>query len=315
VLQKIEDIDSKISSIRNNVNNNSIFSSDLQKIDNQIEKKIELIKNRIDNKDYGSIKNIKEDINKLIEKKIIISGKDSVGVYNLSDLIDEKEEYEKIIADNQINVKSDISGIVSYHIDGYEQFLKPENIGSFTLDEFKRLDNLELDENISSTSGQAVAKIIDNFEWYIGFVEDAELLYNIREGNFIDVRFTGIDDEIIKGEVLRVSENENDEKLVIVKFNNYIDSFYNIRKENIDVIVKTYSGYKIPTSAIRMINNKIGIFVTRDSVARFCEVEILSKNNDFAIIKENENGDTDGVLLYDEIIIKGKDIYDGKLIR
>ena len=64
---------------------------------------------------------------------------------------------------------------------------------------------------------------------------------------------------------------------------------------------------------MRTENNKKGVFVNINGIAKFKETQVLCEENGNAIIKEDNTSDNN-LLLYDEVITKGKDLYDGKLL-
>lgn len=192
--------------------------------------------------------------------------------------------------------------------------MNPENISKFTVSDFQNLDNIHLNNQVEVKPGQAVAKIINNFEWYLAFVMDTQRVYPLKVGDKLSVRFKDLEDKVIDAYIHYISPEEKGKVIVVLSLNKHIDSIYTFRKVNIDIIKQSYSGFKIPVSAVRVRNGKTGVYIIRDRIARFREIEILYKNNDFAIVKEN-NLNENNLLLYDEVIIKSNNIEEGKLIR
>ena len=63
-----------------------------------------------------------------------------------------------------------------------------------------------------------------------------------------------------------------------------------------------------------MIGNEKGVYVVRSDMARFVPVNIKYNSKDWAIAAETIEGD-ETLKLYDELIVNGKDLYDGKDVR
>ncbi|MBZ4646551.1 MAG: hypothetical protein JG777_2040 [Clostridia bacterium] len=314
IQEAIKRINERIADINNNQAKNDIFSEDLQKLEKQISNKInEVINISYDHKS-AKLFQIKEDINKILDKKLIISGEKGASGQNLEALKKEKENYENQLRSSKVDLITEVSGILSYNIDGMEQILVPEKINEFKPSDFQSLDNINFNSKTEGKVGQPVAKIIDNFEWYIGFLMDAKKIYPLKVGDKVNVRFKDIKNTVVDASVYYISSEEKGKAVVVLSSNKYIDSMHEIRKVNIDIIKQAYSGFKIPVSAVRVQNGKTGVYIIKDRVARFREIEILFKNNDFAIVKENNLNDN-GLLLYDEVITKSNNIEEGKLIR
>ncbi|MDK2932429.1 MAG: hypothetical protein PWP27_239 [Clostridiales bacterium] len=314
IQETIKSINERIAEINNNQVKNDIFFNDLQKLSRQVDSKIDEIINIAYTQKTAKLSQIKEDINKILEKKLIISGEKGASGHNLEALKKEKEEYENRLRASKIDLIADRAGVVSYNIDGLEQILNPENISKFTVSDFQNLDNIHLNNQVEVKPGQAVAKIINNFEWYLAFVMDTQRVYPLKVGDKLSVRFKDLEDKVIDAYIHYISPEEKGKVIVVLSLNKHIDSIYTFRKVNIDIIKQSYSGFKIPVSAVRVRNGKTGVYIIRDRIARFREIEILYKNNDFAIVKEN-NLNENNLLLYDEVIIKSNNIEEGKLIR
>ena len=91
------------------------------------------------------------------------------------------------------------------------------------------------------------------------------------------------------------------------------------------VVKNTYSGLRVSSKALRFkstgneapdgtldSSSVTGVYVVTGMTARFVPVNIVYSNEGYAICEASKE---DGSLkLYDEIIVKGKNIYDGKII-
>ncbi|MCG8499322.1 MAG: hypothetical protein MJB12_02800 [Firmicutes bacterium] len=310
----VKDIDERIVKIKNSQVQNDIFAGDIAKLEDRIDNKVNDIIDVTYVKSGTKLSQLKTDINSILDKKLIISGEKGASGYNLDELQKEKEKYESQLKSSKLDLIAENAGIVSYTIDQMEQFLNPVNIKEFTPSGFTALDNMEFDNNAATKPGQAVAKIIDNFEWYLGFVIEDQKIYDLKEGDRVQVRFNDSDYATVGAAVYYISREESGKKVVVLALNRHIDSIYRHRKVDVDIIQHTYSGLKIPTSAIRVQGGKVGVYVLRKRIAKFCEVDVLYKTGDFAIVKEN-NLNERGLLLYDEIVVKSNDIQEGTLVQ
>ncbi len=314
VKRRITEINERIAHIKDNQVNDTIFSGDLKKLEEKIDIKAEELINQSYHKNASSFNDLKNDMNNILEKELLIKGDTGASGYNIQELNKEKERYESQIQASMIDLIAEESGIVSYKLDQMEQILNPDLIEKFTPSEFNALENMDLDNHTDKDVGQAVAKVIDNFKWYLGFSIDADKVYDLKPNESIKVRFLDVEDVIVSADVYYISAAQNGKVVVILKITKYIENFHEIRKMNVEIIKKTYAGLRMPVGAIRVKDGKRGVYVVRDQITRFREIEVLHKDSNIAIVKENNTNDK-GLLLYDEVIIKPSNIEEGTLIR
>ncbi|WHH59552.1 HlyD family efflux transporter periplasmic adaptor subunit [Petroclostridium sp. X23] len=314
IQEELKKVNERIAEVSSNQGKSSIFSKDIEKLEIQMNAKVNDIINISASGKADKLSQIKADMNKILDKMLVISGEKGASGNNLEALKKERDKYEEQIQSNKIDLSAEASGVISYNIDGMEQILNPEKINEYMPSHFANLDNIPLSNNSEVKPGQPVAKIINNFEWYVGFLIEVKKMYPLNLGDRVDIRFRDLDNTTINADIIYISPEEDGKVVVVASSNKYIESMHEIRKVDCDIIKQSYSGFKIPVSAIRVKDGKTGVYIVKERVARFREIEILYKNNDFAIIRENNMKDN-SVLLYDEVIVKSNNIEDGKLIR
>ena len=57
----------------------------------------------------------------------------------------------------------------------------------------------------------------------------------------------------------------------------------------------------------------MGVFVRSGLTFEFCPIEVLYADESYSIVRW-ESGKSGALKLYDEVVIGGKDLYDGKII-
>ena len=120
---------------------------------------------------------------------------------------------------------------------------------------------------------------------------------------------------------------DKDRAVVILSCQQMSAELSSMRTGAMTIVKKNYSGFKVSNKALRMKEIEVtdengvtktvsqtGVYVLKGMSAVFVPVEIVysPKDNDFVICAEKAE---EGALkIYDEIIVKGKNIYDGKII-
>lgn len=133
LLEDLKTLDLRIiEAKREKTKNDNFFSEDIKKLDQEIQEKLVLVIKKSNKNSISEVKQIKNEIDELIKKKATISGDLSYTDANIKALENEKRILQDSINANKRNIVSNLSGIVSYVIDGYEEILNPEKIPEIT---------------------------------------------------------------------------------------------------------------------------------------------------------------------------------------
>lgn len=241
LIKKIEELDKKIDEAMDN-ENNKIVSSDTKVIENQILEKIESAYNE---SNLQKIKEYKKDINTYITKKAKITGELSPSGSYLKKLIDQRSNYEKTLNSGAEYIKAPTSGVVSYRVDGYEELLTTKDFGNFTKDFLENL-NLKTGQIIAATDESG--KIIDNYKCYIATVLTSEYAQKAQVGDNVKIRLPSGNE--VSASIEYINAEDNGQYVIIFKITKCVEELINYRKISLNIIWWSYSGKKIPNSAI-----------------------------------------------------------------
>ena len=78
------------------------------------------------------------------------------------------------------------------------------------------------------------------------------------------------------------------------------------------IVLETYTGLQVNSKAVRFVDGEKGVYVLSGSVVHFVPVNIIYSTDSYCICETETTGVR--LKLYDEVIIKGKNLYDGKVI-
>ena len=79
------------------------------------------------------------------------------------------------------------------------------------------------------------------------------------------------------------------------------------------IINSTYSGLKLPAKALRLQDDKPGVFVRSGMTIKFVGVNVIYRTDEYIICEQQVSND-DVLRLYDDVVVKGKGLYDGKIV-
>lgn len=304
--KKIEELDVKIQEALANETN--VFSSDVKILEKQIEVKLNDIYQL---NDIQKIKEYKKDINTAITKKAKIAGDLSPSGSYIRKLIDERSSYENKLNSGSEYITAPTSGVVSYRVDGLEESL---NIQDFNTLNAKTLESLNLKTGQIVTSSNEAGKIIDNFECHIVAIMDSEKAKEAKVGDEVKIRLSSTKE--IPATIDYIADEEEKAKMIVFKITNNVEELISYRKISFDVIWWSYSGLKVPNSAIIKDGDKNYVIRNRAGYLDKILVKVLRSNESYSIVgnyKTEELKDLgytseqiqaiSNISLYDEILI------------
>ena len=115
-----------------------------------------------------------------------------------------------------------------------------------------------------------------------------------------------------------VTSGEDDSIVLVFSTGNVPEGFNFLRKQSVEIVQQTYTGYRVPVSSVRIIDGKQGVFVKKGNLAVFKEIEPLVEIDGYFIVAQQDKQDddhSDKLAMYDLIITKGKNLYENKVIQ
>ena len=204
--------------------------------------------------------------------------------------------------------------------DGYETVLTPEKITELT-PEF--LDSLTPKNNTDTT---VIGKLVSDYTWYIAATISISESLQFKEGDRLIVKTELKSNPEISVAVHKVNVSASDDRAVVVLSCQEVSGeLSSMRSGAMTIVKKTYTGLKVSNKALRVVNttvtdesgdtktvNQTGVYTVTGMTAKFIPVSIIYSGGDYSLCEIKT--DDGNLRLYDEIIVKGKNIYDGKII-
>lgn len=281
-----------------------IFSSDIKLLENQLDEKIEILSKITD---ISKITDYKKQINDIVTKKAKLSGETSAAGSYLKQLYNQRAELENQLNSGAEYIKAPISGIVSYKVDGLEETLTPNNFSTL---------NKEFLENLKLKTGQLIAtndecgKIIDSSKCYIATISNSEKAKTAQLDDSVQVRLSN--NKVIDAKIAYISQENEEETLIILEINKQINELSNYRKISFDLIWWSDTGLKVPNKAI--VEEDGLNYVVRNRAGNFDKilVKVKRKNDKYSIVSNYSTSELEKLEIDKDKItsIKSISIYD-----
>lgn len=214
-------------------------------------------------------------------------------------------------------ITSSASGIFSSNVDGYED-ITPSSLDSITA---ASIQSLISDEEAGDTS--ATGKLVEGIKWYFAAVlpyEEAEKLSvlqsqaNEGESAAVAVQMTGVSVSNLNMTIERVDMSESGDCVVILSCNYALGDTLGTRITEAEIVYTSYTGIRVSKEAVYLDDeNNAYVFTEKALLAEQHYVTIIHEMNDYYLVKPSEE-DTDPIREGSEIIVRARDLYDGKVI-
>ena len=286
----------------------SLKLSDIKLLENQIDEKVELLNKTTD---ISKIAEYKKQIMNLVTKKAKISGESSASGSYLKQLYNQRAKLEEQLNSGAEYIKAPSSGIVSYKVDGLEETLTPNNFSTLSK-EF--LENLNLKTGQLIATNDECGKVIDSSNCYIATISNSEKAKNAKVKDSVQVRLANT--KIINAKIAYISQENEDETLIILEIDKQISELANYRKISFDLIWWSDTGLKVPNQAIVEENGLNYVVRNRAGYLDKILVEVTRKNDKYSIVSNYSTDElkelgytTDEIInmrklsIYDEVVL------------
>lgn len=211
-------------------------------------------------------------------------------------------------------VTSNKIGYFYSNCDGYEGKFDADDLDSATVDDFAKL----LDGSIEPTpNDHAVGKIVTDHNWYLICVLDAQAARGMSQSEHYSIAFGGDNDRVIDMELDRlVYEYGNDKSALVFRTSNMPEDFSYTRFQTVTIEQESFNGYRVPIGAVRSLGGISGVYILHGSVVEFREVRPINVQDGMVTVDADAepSGEYKMLQYYDRIIVRGKELYVGKII-
>ena len=258
-------------------------------------------------RDMNSVSDLSPELKGLILRRTG-SGSDSDSLQSrISALQAELETLETQSAGDTSAILAGKAGTFSAAVDGYEAVLTPERLMEMTVAEFERVQPGETDAN-------AIGRLITASTWYYACVVPANELSGVEEGDRATLTFARDYYQPVSMRVARLGENEAGSRLLVLSSDRALQNVTLLRQQSAEIVFTSYSGLRVPKSAVRVENGQTGVYILEGTLAKWKPITILHDTGESYVVTLDTSS-TNNLWPGDELIINAKNLYDGKVVN
>lgn len=258
----------------------------------------------------GNTKDVAEyasELNDRFTRRQILVGQD----IDFSSVMNETEEKMSALNISRPtgSITADSSGVFSSYTDGLE--------GAFEYDSVSKLDvdtlNSWIEQAESAQAAGGIGKLITSFDWYFCAVVNAADISELENGDSVDIAVSGTD-SVYDCKIISGAEPElgAEQTVLVLSCDDINSDTASMRLADIEIRVASHTGIRMPSAAVHVNSGERGVYALVASVVEWRSAEVLYTDGDYVILSYDADSDG-GIKLYDQIIIQGKDLHDGKV--
>ncbi len=222
----------------------------------------------------------------------------------------QRDSLNAMIGSSETSLQAPRSGFFTSYVDGYENVLSTDQLRSLTPSSLRNL----LRRNVRTTDRQ-VGRVVTSFKWYFVSNMHTDAASRLRQNSTVALRFDAMGDETVKAKVEYISFPEDGDVTVVFSSSEHMQELVNLRRQSASVVLATYEGLKVPKEAVRVDEEgNLGVYVITGMYSEFKKIDVLYETEDY-YIADTDPTTTRSLLVYDFIIVSGKGLSNGKVIK
>ncbi len=310
--QRITELDKEIADLQtiqeqgqNNRTNLNIISAQLKNVQSEIVSEIA-------SPNYTQMEELSTELLAVMNKQKITVGQEHDFSARIAELQSERNELAKTDTTPIASVTSDVAGYFVNSVDGFESSVNVETITTITPDEVRSA----MSQTPTVDQSLYIGKVVSGYEWYLACVIPSESVVQLSNSSTLRVRMPFVSNDIIPVTVVAENRDRNGDIALVLRCDYMSAELSDIRFEQVQLLVEQHSGLRVPDEAIRFNEKQdSGVFVQEGNILYFRRIRVIyhSDKESYSIC---EVVDDDSYLqMYDDIVLEGKDLYDGKIVQ
>ncbi|MBQ9383779.1 MAG: hypothetical protein IJT87_06045 [Ruminiclostridium sp.] len=287
-------------------------TSQLDSFSTQITEKHAKLLEYIYEGDYESASSLKSDILNLQSKREIVKGTETSYAEKIARIDGEIASLRAEVTSEPYDIYITETGYFVSTVDGYEDKLSTANVFDLTAEDIDRITSSDISQ--SERKG-VIGKLVGDYKWYMVGVLDTVRLGTVFEGASVSMR-VGSSGQQVRADIVSLKKLGDGRSLAVFRFDMFLDEHIASRVEQVRLLLDDYNGIMIPNSALRVSDEdgSVGVYVQDGIIARFKKVRQILSQEDYTLVADT-SGQEGYLALYDNIIVEGRDLHEGKIIR
>ena len=306
-IRKSQILETQIENLEEAENFMSSVNVDISITRRQLSNSMSELSQQISAGNYSKVNNNVQDI-LLNLNKINVAMNREGNISITKDSLKSDNEYVKSNISSPLQtIYSPVSGYFMNSVDGYESIADTDNFKNISYKE-----GYDILINPIENNQDKYGKMITDYKWSLCTYVTKKQAERLYEGQKVRLSLNSQENEYHTVSVDSIVPKD-DMVLVVLKSTTMNKQAASSRIVDSEILFSQYRGIKIPKSAIRIVDGEMGVYVKFSKLVIFKKVTPVYQDDNYVILplKVEEGNEVE---LYDDIIVKGVNLYDGKYL-
>lgn len=308
--QELEALDAEIADLKSINAQGTANRASLTAINQQIDATWQAIARAGQTGSLDAMAELRARLLTLLNKQQITIGRVENFDAQLATLEAKRTKLAKSFRPSSGRVTSPVAGYFISYLDGYESYCATKGVTELTVGKLR--EALEYKPTVPS----GIGKVVGNYEWYLACELSVDQAAELKAGAMIEVEMPLVTSEAVPMTVAAINKDGEGRAVLVLRCTQMSPALSIARTEHIRIRLKKHEGVRIPDKAIYFNEaQEPGAYVQTGNTLTFRRIRMLHHDtvDKFAVCELTEEAGF--VRLYDKIVVKGEDLYDGKLVR
>lgn len=270
---------------------------------------MELIR-AVDQNEFSTLDSISENLMFQINKFNSYVNKALSFESEIARLDTEIAQLQASVSPTQGSVTTSQSGYFSSTVDGWESILTPDILSDLTVERAAEI----LEQTTADSIPASIGRICTSDTWYFVALMTSKEAQSYTLNGTVTLKFTTRSTREVPATVVQIVQEE--EQAAVIFSGDYLDeNFVTMRFEKPTVQLHSYTGIIVPRDAIRireledengeLVDTKV-VYIQVGQSVQYRLLNIIYEDEDIVVSKAMN--DSQYVAMYDQVILKGKDL-------
>ncbi len=309
--QEVKRLESEIELLEELVMHGTAGGNSLELIKKQSQNALQQVITDGSSLSYDNLAEKRSTLLALMNKRQLTIGKAKDFSSQLAALRQEKKELLASSSSAKGKVTSPIAGYFVSQVDGYENLLNYKNVTSMTVADIKRAQSSTAD-----VTGDRVGKIVGDYQWYFVCVLDAAQASKLTVGKNLTISLPFVSSTSVPVTVASLNKDRDGTVAASFVCSYMSDKLSSVRQEKAEIRVKEYAGIYVKDEALQFNEQKeAGVYIRVGDTIHFRKVNAIYHDDVGKFSVCEIVSDSSYLQLYDDIVVSGRGLYDGKVIN
>ncbi|HJA26102.1 MAG TPA: hypothetical protein H9795_08600 [Candidatus Fournierella merdigallinarum] len=231
-------------------------------------------------------------------------------------------EAKALIADEQAIQLANLGSpqAVTVSTGGYFVAADAAQLLTYTQKELDEMTPAQLQESLSQGKGyrevSGAGKLVTSYKWYFYGLCTEEESRKFTDVSSVDISFPGAAEKVLPATVESVTVDEESGLAKFVLSCEYVGAdVLSLASATARIDFESYKGIRFSARALNIVDGEKGVYVKYGNLARFRKITVLYQDDEYILVPQGGKVGTDNELrLFDEVIVEGTDLRDGKIL-